>query len=355
MYDRGENKIANELISHYRGRINQLERQRNREGSQPRLSLSRTILNMSRETLNGDEREILEEYSRAEGRPFDRQRVFLPFSEFRDLAKVTSAGYLVATETPEAVDILRPFSVTAKMGITVETGLVGDQAIPKTTGKTTPNWLPTESTQITASTPTLGQIACTPHEVGILVNFSRQLSLQANAETFVRRELMRTIGTAIDQAVLNGSGANGEPLGLLNTTGINTETGTNLAQAGVVSMKRKVSDANAMDEDISFIGTPTVRELLEKRERASGSGYIWDNDRVASRPAYVTTDMPTATMVCGAWPHIYLGIWGSGFVVEINPYDSTGFKTGTIQARILISMDIAVLNRDAFCKATSIT
>jgi len=65
--------------------------------------------------------------------------------------------------------------------------------------------------------------------------------------------------------------------------------------------------------------------------------------------------MPASTLICGAWSLMWLGIWGSGFVLEINPYDSTGFKTGTIQARILVNLDVAVLHPAAFCKAESIT
>lgn len=190
--------------------------------------------------------------------------------------------------------------------------------------------------------------------MGTLIDFSRQLSIQANAERFVRRELMGTIGTAVDQAILNGSGAE-QPTGILSTAGVSTETGTSFAQANAASMKRKVSDANANDDDIAFIGVPSVRELLEKRERATGLGFIWDKDQVASRPAFVSTDVPSATMICGAWPLIWLGIWGSGFIVEINPYDSSGFKTGMIQARILVSLDVAVLHPAAFCVSSSIT
>lgn len=354
MYDKESDQIARELESHYENRLRQIRRNKY---NGPRLSIARTITDMSRETLHGEDRECLEEYARREGRPFDKQRIVLPFSEFRDLSKGTASagGYLVATETTEAVDILRPFSVSAKAGITVETGLQGDQVIPKTTVKTTPGWLSTETSQVTASTPTLAQIACTPKQVGIVVNFSRQLSKQANAENFVRRELMNTIGTAIDQAVINGSGASGQPTGILNTAGIGTETGTSLAQAGCVSMKRKVADSNAPDEAISFIGTPAIRELLEGRARATGLGFIWDDDKVASKPAYVSTDVPSATLICGAWPLVYLGIWGQGFVVEVNPYDSTGFKTGMITARILISLDVAILHPAAFCVSTSIT
>jgi len=332
------------------------QEERKRKQERDKFSIARAIVGMSRESLPGYEREVLEEFARREGLPFDAQRIILHFSLFRDLSKgiASAGGYLASAETQAAIDILRPFSVTARAGVSIETGLQGDVAIPRTTVKSTPQWLSTETSQVTPSSPTLAQIASTPKTVGTLINFSRQLSKQSNAENFVRRELMNTIGNAIDLAVINGSGTE-QPTGILNTSGINTETGTSLAQAGVVSMKRKVSDSNAPDESISFIGTPSVRELLEARERSTGSGFIWDDDKVAGRPGYVTTDMPASTMICGAWPLVWLGIWGSGFVIEVNPYDTTGFKSGQISARILVSLDIAVLHPSAFCKAESIT
>lgn len=354
MYDREYEQITRELENHYEARLRQLRRKK--EYGKPALSLARTISGMTRESLHEQDRELLQEFARREGLSFDRQRIFLPFSEFRDMTAgiASGGGYLVSTQTSDAVDILRPWSVSAKAGITVETGLQGDVAIPKTSGKSTPYWLSTEATQTTPSSPTLAQIASTPKQVGIVVNFSRQLSLQSNAEGFIRRELMKSIGSAIDQAILNGSGAS-QPTGILNTAGLNTESGTSLGLAGVVGMKRKISDSNANDDDISFIGTPSVRELLEKRERSTGSGFIWDRDMIASRPGYVSTDVPSATLICGAFPLVWLGIWGSGFALEINPYDPTGFKSGTISARILLSMDIAVLHPSGFCKAESIT
>jgi hypothetical protein len=121
-------------------------------------------------------------------------------------------------------------------------------------------------------------------------------------------------------------------------------------------MKRKSAEANVTDEAISYLSTPAVRELLEGRERATGGGrFVWDKDQVADRAAYVSTDVPTATMICGDWSLIYLGIWGEGFVLEVNPFDPTGFKTGTIQARMLVTCDVAVLHPSAFVVASSIT
>lgn len=330
-------------------RQEQLRRPKN-----PRLSLSRMVTGLANERLDAEDKEVLQERARRNGKPFDSQR---PFIEFRDLvAAVGSAGgYLRPTEVREVVDILRPWSVTAKAGMLVESGLVGDVAFPKVTQKTTPAWLPTESSQVTPSHPTLGQMAMSPKTVGDVIAFSRQFAKQTNADRAVGRELLRTLGTAIDQAVINGSGASGQPLGLLNTNGVQAQAGATL-NAGVSTMKRKSADGNVNDEAITFLSTPAVRELLEGRERATGGGrFVWDKDQVADRRAYVSTDVPPATMICGDWSLVYLGIWGEGFVLEINPFDPSGFRTGTIQARMLVTCDAAVLHPSGFVVANSIT
>jgi HK97 family phage major capsid protein len=308
--------------------------------------------------MNGEDREALQEYARKVGAHFDQHRPLIPFAAFRDLTKSTASagGYLVGTDTPEAVDILRPWSVTARAGVMIETGLVGDQAIPKVTAKATPAWLSTEGSQVTPSQPTLAQIAVTPKQVGAVVNFSRQLAKQTNAEAFVGRELMRTVGTALDQAVINGLGVSGQPTGLLLTAGVQTQSGTTLNHAGTTAMKQKCASANVADERIRFLSTPAICELLENRLRTgNGSRYVWDEEKVADRPAFVSTDVPAATMVSGDFGNIYVGIWGEVFTLEINPFDPTHFKTGVIQGRIILSCDVAVLHASGFCKAETIT
>ena len=243
----------------------------------------------------------------------------------------------------------------AKAGIQIEFGLVGDQVVPKVTAKSTPNWLATEGTQGTATTPTLSQVSLTPKTVIGSLQYSRQFSKQANAPQFAARELLRTVGTAIDQAIINGSGVSGVPLGLIGTSGVQTQSGTTL-NAGCATMKRKSAEANVVDEQISFLSTPAVRELLEGREKATGGGkFVWDKDQVADRAAYVSTDVPTATMLCGDFSLIYLGMWGVGLTLEINPYEQTNFRAGIIQARVLVSCDVGVLHPASFIVASSIT
>jgi hypothetical protein len=290
------------------------------------------------------------------------QRFALPWTELarymtRDMTVAAGSGSLVETDNLPAADILRPWSVAARAGITIVENLVGNQALPKTTAKATINWHSTEASAPSTSTPTLAQLVGTAKTASATVNLSRHFTLQTDFEPWIRRELMRTAGTAIDQAIFNGSGAAGQPFGIIGTPGIGTQSGTSLAHTGATAMKTSVSNANAMDDTIAFVATPTVRGLLEGRERATGLGFIWDKGQIASVPGYATTDLPAGTMICGSWPALYLLLWGPGIVVEFNPFgaDAAAFRAGIIQARVIVSCDVIVAHPAAFNLASSIT
>ena len=164
----------------------------------PKLNANTLILDLAGGNLNGENAEALQESCKRDGVTFDAVR---PYISFRDLtvASGPSAGFLKQTDVQESIDILRPWSVMAKAGIQIEFGLVGDSVVPKVSAKSTPNWLSTESTQATASQPTLSQVALSPKTAAGFLQYSRQLSKQANAKAFAARELLRTVGTAIDR------------------------------------------------------------------------------------------------------------------------------------------------------------
>src|SRR3990172_7241759 len=190
-----------------------------------------------------------------------------------------------------------------------------------------------------------------------IINCSRNFMVQSDPEKWLQRELKRTAAAAIDAAILNGSGSSGQPLGLVNTPGLNTQSGTSLAWSGCLTMKKNASLANVQDGSISFISTPTVRALLEGREKASGNGgFIWQDDKVAGCPSFATTQMPAGAMLSGPMSGVTLGLWGNGLEIQVNPYDSSMFKTGQIQIRVLLAVDCGItVDLAAYSLATSIT
>ncbi len=320
------------------------------------FSFGRMLEGMRGGKLTGIEAETLQETAKLARLTFDPQRVVIPWGLFaRDLVAGTGAagGYLVGTGVGEALDILRPWSVAARAGITIYENLRESITLPRTGTKVATNWFTTEATAASESTPALGSIGLSPKIGGGYLEISRQFSLQAAGEAYVRNELMRSVGSMVDATTFNGSGASGQPTGILNTAGIGSQSGTSLAWAGIVNMKETVATANGDDASLAYIGTSAVRELLELREKFTGAGPIWNGDDVGGRPGFVTTDLPASTLICGDFSEVILGLWGAGIQIEVNPY--ANFPAGIIGARLLVGCDVAVKHAAALCVASSVS
>jgi HK97 family phage major capsid protein len=275
------------------------------------------------------------------GKIRDNWHLEIPFGAMRDLAAISgSGGYLVATDNRAVEDALRPVSVVTAAGATLMTGLEGHVTLPRVAASATAQWLPNETTQITASQPTFGQITMSPKNAGIYIPISHQLVEQApDLMRALQADMRKALGALIDAAAINGSGSSGQPQGLLNTTAVTKISGTSLDWADIVGMRKTVRDANGAELTTAWIAATDVAELLSKRERASGSGFILDNGKIDSRPCFVSTTVPSGTLLCADWSVVTLGFWG-GIEFNMNPYQ--GFATGTIGARMLVATDVAL-------------
>lgn len=307
--------------------------------------------------VDGFERELLQDAAMRGGTNFDPLAPVIPWSLLaeRDMTVAGTSGSqnLVGADVGTPADILRPWSVVASAGCSVLSGLQASLSVPRTTASITGYWLSTEATSITESQPTIGAAALSPKHAGAFLQYSKLMSLQAaELESFLQRDLLRAIGTLLDVAVLNGSGASGQPLGLFNTSSVGTQSGTSLAWAGVTEMQRLCAVANG--EPTGWIGTPATRKILQARERASGNGsFIWDNNQVASAPAWASTGAPTASLCTGDWSQALVALWGAGPEISIDP--SSGFQSGIMGMRISLPCDVAILSPAAFCISATVT
>lgn len=330
---------------------------------EPRPNLARLFaLAAEGKRIDGLERELLEDSARAAGKPFDPFRWALRWEwlrQTRDLSVAASGGgYLVGEDVPASYDALRPWSVVVRAGVQLMEGLVGNTVLPTTTAIGAPTWHAEETTAPAGNAPTVGNVVLTPKTVSNTIDVSRHLALMAPvlAERYVRQELTRSIASAIDGAVLVGEGTNGEPLGMVNANGIATATGASFAQATAAEMLADVAAADALEDRVAFVGHPLVRKLLQARERATGLGFIWDDDKLVSRPAYVSTAMAVDALVAADWSRTVLGLFGPGLELEITPFaSSANFQAGIITGRAILSCDTGFLSPAAVCLAASIT
>jgi HK97 family phage major capsid protein len=226
----------------------------------------------------------------------------------------------------------------------------GNVAIPKIATSSTAEWLTAEGGALTPSDTVMTEKTATPHWVGSLKVVSHQMVKQIVDPDLLGLDMLREVASTIDAAVLAGSGASGEPQGILGATDVGTQAGSSLAWAGVSNMIKLSAEANG--EPSAFIGPPAVRDLLGQREKAAGSGLIWSDGRIDGLPAIATTSAPAATLFCGDWSQVVVVVWDS---LRVAVDDSTFFADGRYQFRVLIGVDVVIRSSAAFCTSSSIT
>jgi len=279
----------------------------------------------------------------------------------RDLTAGTGSagGFLVETTNVGFIDLLRNRSVVMAMGARRLTGLQGNVAIPKQTVAASVTWLANEGSTITEGQQTFAQVALTPKTVGGYTEISRLLLLQSNpsAEGLVMADLSAIVGLAVDLAALTGSGASGQPTGVINTAGIGGVTGTSIAYAGIVEFQTDVATGNALTGNCGFVATPVVAGLLKQRVKfTSTASPIWDGQlldaNVDGYRGLASNQVPTGDLLFGDFGQIVIGEWGV-LELEVNPY--ANFQAGIVGVRALYSLDVGVRIPAAFSLATSVT
>ena len=317
------------------------------------------------EALQGYEAEVDAEVTRQFGDRKSANSVRIPtgIPLTRDLTAGTASagGYLVGTDNlgGSFIDVLRNRLVTVAMGATLLPNLRGNVTIPKQTGAATAVWLATEASTITESQQTLGQISMTPKNVGGYTEVTRQLLLQSipAADAMVMNDLAKVIGLAVDLAAMSGSGASGEPTGIINTAGIGSVSGTSLAYAGLLEFQSDLGNALIDSKRVGYVTTPAVGALLLQRQRfTSTDSPLWEGNllegKISGFRAMTSNGVPSAKMIFGNWEDLLIGEWGV-LEIETNPF--ANFQGGIIGIRAIQSVDIAIRVAQSFSVASAIT
>jgi len=265
----------------------------------------------------------------------------------------TAGGYIVQTDEGGMIDLLRANTVLGAAGASFLPGLVGDVAIPKQTGASTFYWLG-EDEDGTDSEPTLGQVLLMPKTCAGAVPMTRKLMKQSSpsVEALVQNDLNRGMALAIDLAGLNGTGVDGQPLGILNTTGIETST---IASPGsptwveTVEFESDVDTANALTGSLNWVTTPAVRGTMKTTAKDSGSGlFVSSSDNTVNGYDVLTsTQMPTNGILFGDFSSCMIGMWG---VLDLMADTATKAASGGLVLRVFQDVDVGVRHIESFCR-----
>jgi HK97 family phage major capsid protein len=283
----------------------------------------------------------------------------------RDLVAGTGAagGFLVNTRIEGVIDALAPKLVVARLGARLVTGLRSNITYARAGTQVTTSWQATEAASTTETQDLqLGQVALTPKTVAALIEESRLFQLLASSasDAMVRRALAVGLATAVDAAALNGTGASGQPSGLLNVPGIGTFNGASITYANLMEAQTDVLSANGLSDGgrVAFACRPAVASVLAQRQGFNASSPpCWvgplDEGLLVGCPAISTVGVPAATLIAGDWSRMMLAEWGPGLDVRVNPV--ADFVAGKIALAAFLTVDVSVEWPASFSVATSVS
>ena len=288
--------------------------------------------------------------------------ILVPTSIFEKRVTMTTTGAAAVVpddyRADQFIGLLRNSLIVRQLGARVLSGLRGDTVLPKATGAATAYWVG-EGDALTESNTTYSSIKLEPKTVGALTAFSRQLALQSNPsiEALLRDDISAVVGLAVDKALIHGTAAAKQPVGILNVSGIQTANLATLSWVTIVAMLEKLGLENITPNAVLTHAKAATKLQTTLKNAANGAEYLLQNGRVAELPAYITNQLDakagspaTGRVIAGDFSQIVIGEWG---VTEIlaNPYATGYYEKGDVQLRIMHTMDAVVRHPKAFVVA----
>lgn len=281
----------------------------------------------------------------------------------------TRAGETIAIGTPNPIstrpiiDRLFPDSVASRMGaqmISIDSGSV---EYPVTTSSVSAGWANGETASVAGPTTyaTTDRALNPGNTLGIQMRITRKALQQSGSalEQAVRRDMNGAMGQALDQAVFLGTGAAGQPLGVITGAATYGITVTDVAAAATWAAFRaavvRFMAANAAGAPgaVKLMLRPEVWSYLDSALITGTAVSEWDR-MLANIPAgnvAMTTNglaapagVPLAskallTTAAGGVAPIFVGSWGAVDLIR-DPFSDAA--SGGLRLTALATLDLTV-------------
>jgi HK97 family phage major capsid protein len=311
-------------------------------------------------TLDGRTAEVVAEL-RAQG---GYRGVPVPWAALEKRAGETIAsGTLDPISTRPIIDRLFPDLAAAKMGAQMINIDSGAAEWPVVTSSVAAGWADGELANVAGPTAfaTTDRALKPEHNLGIQMRISRKVLKQSGAalEDAVRRDMHGAIGVALDKAVFLGTGANGQPLGVvagaatygITATAVDAEVTWGAFRAAVARFMAATAAS----------GPGAVKALIRPEAWSYLDGLLIDGTAVsewdrllanvpAANIAMTTnglaapTGSPSAcsallTTAAGGVAPIFVGTWGAVDLIR-DPFSDA--QSGGLRLTALATVDVTV-------------
>jgi HK97 family phage major capsid protein len=271
----------------------------------------------------------------------------------RDLGVSSSAagGALAsATELQRVASAVRPAIVLEQMGAErVEVSGAGEVALPRFSGGVG-GWL-AEGESSPSDAATIESVTATPHCAAARLGLSRRVrnGAREDIEAAVLRELEQCVAATLESGFLTGTGTNDQPLGVINTPGIGSQSfaGATPTLAELVAMVEAYGDANGDLSAARWLLNPSdLADLLKAQVDADGGELIvqWADGahRIAGLPVFSSSHLTEGKHLLMDPSAVALTYFGPAQVV-LDTFSSGKALTGAAEVVVFNFGDLAVL------------
>jgi len=280
----------------------------------------------------------------------------------------TRAGETISTGTPDPVQTMpivdRLFSqtVAGRMGVaTINIGQ-GEREYPVVSSSIAAGWADGELANVAGPTAftTVDKSLAPDSNFGVQLRMSRKALKQSGAglEQAMRRDMLNAMQVGLDKAAFLGTGANGQPLGIIPGASTYGITATDVGAMRSYSLFREaairfmLNNAAASPADVRLLMRPEVWGDLDGSIFDSGSGITeWDRLSKAMPNTSITSnalDAPAGdplestavmTTTAGGLAPAFMAIWGG---IDLIRDVYTDAQSGGLRLTGIVTADVTV-------------
>lgn len=284
-------------------------------------------------------------------------------TEQRALAGGTDAagGFTVPTVTSaQLIDLARANMVLDQAGAQTMPLDSAENVVAKVTADPTPAWR-VENAAVNESDPTFGGVILKPKSIAVMVKASVELmSDSLNLETELPNVLAKAMAQEIDRVGLVGSGTDPEPLGIVNYSGLTSNTYAGGALAGYGPIMTARGALHGANERLGAV-VMASRDENKLASLTASDGQPLNMPRVLEQvPMLHTTAIPTdggagsdeSQIIAGDFSQLLIGVRSSIRVEILRERFMDNLQFGLIaHARI----DFAAARESAFTVLDGVT
>ena len=271
----------------------------------------------------------------------------------------------------EYIDALVATTLIDKLNIRRVPLIHGNLSIPRMDATSSVSWVG-ETTSGGGTQPVFGEVNMRAKKLKAITAISNTLLNDSgvNLEGWIAEDLMRKTRIALDDAMINGSGSQYQPLGLKNNSEIQTLSASALALTTPNDMVALLQQANVRLENVHWLLNPIGESWIRNKAFTSGP-FAWSDEMArtgklrgfdfhsSSTIGYDQSGTPNADFWVGDFAEMMFGI-ARDITIEISKEGS--FQSGgqTVSAfdqdltliRLITECDFACRQPKAFVKAT---